>query len=58
MGARDRLGRNCWVVERTLSWFSQFRRLRVRDERRADIHEAFLSLASALICWRYVLRFC
>jgi transposase len=46
------------VVERTLAWFSQFRRLRVRDERRADIHEGFLSLGAALICGTYVLRSC
>jgi hypothetical protein len=31
-----------------------FRRLRVRYERRADIHEAFLSLGCALICWRFL----
>ena len=43
-----------WVVERTLSWLHQFRRLRVRYERRADIHEAFLFLACALICWNYL----
>jgi hypothetical protein len=30
---------------------SAFRRLRVRYDQRADIHEAFLSLACALICW-------
>ncbi len=48
----QRLGRHRWVVERTLSWLSQFRRLRVRDERRADIHQAFLTLGCALICWR------
>ena len=57
LGSRDRLGRHRWVVERTLAWFSQVRRLRVRDERRADIHEGFLSLGAALICWNYVLRF-
>lgn len=39
-----------WVVERTLSWLHQFRRLRIRWERRDDIHEAFVSLAEALIC--------
>ena len=39
-----------WVVERTFAWLNQFRRLRVRDEKRADIHQAFLSLACALIC--------
>jgi transposase len=46
------LGRTRWVVERTIAWFHQFRRLRNRYERRADIHQAFLHLASALICWR------
>ena len=51
-----RLGRHRWVVERTLAWFSRFRRLAVRYERRADIHEAFLSLAATLICWSFVLR--
>ncbi len=48
------LGAFRWVVERTLSWLHQFRRLRVRYERRADIHEAFLFLACALICWNYL----
>lgn len=46
------LGVYRWVVERTLSWLHQFRRLRVRYERRDDIHEAFLHLGCALICWR------
>jgi transposase len=46
------LGRFRWVVERTVSWLHQFRRLRVRFERRADIHEAFLWLACGLICLR------
>ncbi len=41
-----------WVVERTLSWLHQFRRLRVRFERRADIHEAFLSIGCIIICAR------
>ncbi len=41
-----------WVVERTLSWLHQYRRLRVRYERRADIHQAFLILGCALICWK------
>jgi transposase len=46
------LGRWRWVVERTFAWFSQFRRLRVRYDKRADIHAAFLSLGCALICWQ------
>ena len=41
-----------WVVERTCAWLNQFRRLRVRYEKRADIHEAFLSLGCALMCWQ------
>jgi transposase len=40
------------VVERTLSWLNRFRRLKVRYERRADIHQAFLLLGCALICWQ------
>ena len=48
--SRERLGRHRWVVERTLSWLNRNRRLKVRYERRQDIHEAFLSLACALIC--------
>jgi IS5 family transposase len=46
----ERLGRYRWVVERTLSWLNRFRRLKVRYERRADIHQAFLLLGCALIC--------
>jgi len=52
------LGVYRWVVERTLSWLHQNRRLRVRYERRADIHEAFLILGCALICWNVAWPFC
>lgn len=41
-----------WVVERTIAWLHQFRRLRIRYERRPDIHEALMSLACSMICWR------
>jgi transposase len=44
------LGRERWVVERTIAWLHQYRRLRVRYERRAAIHEAFLHIACSLIC--------
>jgi transposase len=54
----ERLGRHRWVIERTLAWFSRFRRLTVRYERRAHIFEAFHHLAASLICWRFVQRFC
>ncbi len=46
------LGVYRWVVERTLAWLHQFRRLRIRWERRPEMHEALMSLACALICWR------
>lgn len=52
------LGVYRWVVERTLAWLHQFRRLRVRYERRADIHEAFLSIGCSLICFKRWLSFC
>lgn len=45
-----------WVVERTLAWLHRFRRLALRYERRADVHEAFLTLGCALITWRYLKR--
>jgi len=48
---RSQLGVFRWVVERTIAWLHQFRRLRVRYERRADIHEAFLTVGCILVCW-------
>jgi transposase len=47
------LGVTRWVVERTIAWLHRFRRLRVRYERRADIHEGFMALGAALICWQF-----
>lgn len=46
------LGVYRWVVERTLSWLHQFRRLRIRYERRDDIHDAFLTIGCIMICFR------
>jgi transposase len=48
------MGVHRWGVERSLVWRHQFRRLRVRYERRADIDEVFLLLVSALICWNFL----
>ncbi|MGV9700979.1 IS5 family transposase [Streptomyces sp. NPDC003483] len=47
-----------YVVERTIAWLHGFRRLRIRWERRDDIHEAFLGLAVCLITHRHVQRLC
>jgi transposase len=52
------LGTFRWVVERTISWLHGFRRLRIRWERRDDIHEAFLGVAVCLITHRHVQRLC
>jgi len=44
------LGETRWPVERTLAWVHQNRRLRIRYERRPDIHQALLTLACIKIC--------
>ncbi len=54
--SKGALGRHRWVVERTLAWLGRYRRLAVRYERRADIHEAFLHRGCSLICLNYLTR--
>jgi transposase len=46
------LGKLRWFVERTISWLHQFRRLRIRWDRKPEVHQAFLDLAAAVICYR------
>jgi IS5 family transposase len=46
------LGKLRYVVEQTFALLHQFKRLAVRWERRLDIHDAFVSIACSLICWR------
>jgi len=46
------LGSLRWVVERTFAHLHQFKRLLVRYERRADMHEAMLALGCCLVCFR------
>ncbi|WP_344887036.1 IS5 family transposase [Streptosporangium longisporum] len=46
------LGTIRWVVERTFAWLHQFKRLRIRYEHRADLHQGLLDLACSLICLR------
>lgn len=52
------LGRYRYVVEAAFDWLFNQRRLRVRYEKRDDIHQAFLIIGCLLICWRRILRFC
>jgi transposase len=46
------LGVHRWVVEQTVALLHWFRRLRIRWEIRDDIHEAFMTIACAIICYR------
>ncbi|WP_092006656.1 IS5 family transposase, partial [Paraburkholderia lycopersici] len=56
--SKERLGRYRWVVERTHAQFAGFGKLRIRFERRLDIHVALLSLAAAVICSRFIDDLC
>lgn len=51
------LGRWRWVVERTFAWLHNYRRLRIRWERDPAVRMAFLTLACALLCRRYLRGF-
>ena len=44
------LAKFLWVPERTVSWFRNLRRHRVRYERREDIREGTLGIATNAIC--------
>ncbi|MBO0657165.1 transposase [Streptomyces triculaminicus] len=46
------LGKPRYVVEQTFSLLHHFKRLAIRWERRLDLHDALVSLACGLICWR------
>jgi IS5 family transposase len=48
----ERLGRHRCKIERTIAWFTGYRRLTIRYERHAALFAAFLSLAAALVCWK------
>ena len=50
------LGVHRYVIEPTIALFHWFRRLRIRWEIRDDTHEAFMTLAAAIICWRRLVR--
>jgi hypothetical protein len=45
------LGKHRYVVEQTIAAVHQNRRLKIRYEKRSDIHLAFLTLACIKICW-------
>ena len=43
-----------WFVERTISWLHAFGRLRRRLDRLTEVQQAFLRLACALVCLRFL----
>lgn len=45
----QRLVRRRWVVDRTIAWLRAYLRLAVRYERRAELHQALLTLGCTLI---------
>jgi transposase len=47
------LGKIRWVVERTISWFKGFRRMRVRYDRKAESVRAWARIAAIAICLRF-----
>jgi transposase len=55
---RSGLGRARWVVERTFAWLHHFKRLFVRYDRRAEIHEDFLALGCCVVCFSRLRRSC
>ncbi|MFD7860307.1 IS5 family transposase [Streptomyces microflavus] len=46
------IGKLRYVVEQTFALLHHFKRLAVRWERRTELHDAFISLACSLICYR------
>lgn len=46
------IGKLRYVVDQTFALLHHFKRLAVRWERRTELHDAVLSLACGLICWR------
>ncbi|MER5570598.1 transposase, partial [Streptomyces goshikiensis] len=52
----ERLGRRRWVIERTMSWLTGYRRLNHRYEHHPRNYLAFLGLAAALCCYKRLVR--
>ncbi|MEV8530274.1 hypothetical protein AB0451_40525 [Streptomyces sp. NPDC052000] len=46
------MGKLRYVVEQTFALLPHFKRLAVLWERRTELHDALVSLACSLICWR------
>ena len=53
---KGKLGRRRYVVERTMSWFDGFRKIRIRDERKIEHFQALHSIACIHICFNQLQR--
>jgi len=49
-GRKLRRYRRRWIVERTIAWIGNFRRLVVRYEHHSHMYQAFMHLACGIIC--------
>jgi transposase len=45
-----------WLVERSIAWIGNFRRVTTRYERYSHIYQAFFKLACIMLCLRWVLK--
>jgi len=48
------LGKTRWFIERSLAWLHQFRKLKIREEKRPSNHEALMLIACSVICLRFL----
>jgi transposase len=48
----EKLGQHRWVIERTILWLTDYRRLTIRHERSVSHFLAFLTLAAAMVCFK------
>jgi len=47
--------KNRWTVERTISWFQNFRRLTIRYEKTSVLFQGFLHFACSMLLLKQVL---
>jgi hypothetical protein len=52
----QRLGRQRWVIKRTMSWLLRYRRLVRRYDRHGAHFAVFATFAAALICHRKLIK--
>ncbi|CAL9675381.1 hypothetical protein SUDANB105_07841 [Streptomyces sp. enrichment culture] len=57
IASSERLGRRRWVIESTMSWLSGYRRPSPRYERNPRNYLGFLGLATALRCYKRLIRY-